>query len=55
MILNRKDSEDTPLYALCCAVRYMKTKNIENCSHKPEIDLPTQLFLSLKAIKTILC
>ena len=52
MILNGKDSEDSLLYDLCCAVRYMQTKNIEKCSDKElKIDLPNQLFLSLKAIK----
>lgn len=52
MILSGKDSEDSLLYDLCCAVRYMQTKNFEKCSDKElEIDLPNQLFLFLKAIK----
>ena len=52
MILSGKDSEDSLLYDLCCAVRYMQTKNFEKCSDKElEIDLPNQLFLSLKEIK----
>ena len=52
MILSGKDGEDSLLYDLCCAVRYMQTKNFEKCSDKElEIDLPNQLFLSFKAIK----